>query len=177
MPKPVKDKLTPQGKKFFEEIKKLCAMEVQIGFTVDKSGFDESHSPVDASDYDEGPTVAEVAAWNEFGTRSSDGSERIPSRPFMRQSIDNNSSVISAMSETQLKLIAEGKTTADEAMRAIGALQVGLIQHEIRDGGFVENSKETKKRKGGSETAQTTPLIDTGRLRQSAHYNVKSREG
>ena len=172
MPKKVKDKLTPKGKKLFEELNKLAGLQVQVGFTVDKKGYNESHAAVDASDYPNGPSVAEIAAWNEFGTKNSDGSERIPARPFMRQSVEKYESQIQKMTEMQLKAVAEGSATAEQAMRAIGALQVGLIQNEIRDGGFTANAESTKKQKGSA-----TPLIDESHMRQSVHYVVKPREG
>ena len=35
------------------------------------------------------PTVAQVAFWNEYGTKSKDGSQAIPARPFMRRSVAN----------------------------------------------------------------------------------------
>ena len=170
MPKGAKDTLTADGKKFFEEIQKLVGLEVQAGFTVGKSGYDQSHNPAGAEDYPEGPTVAEIAAWNEFGTKNADGSQRIPPRPFMRQSVDKYESQIKAMCGEQLKAVSEGTATADEAMRAIGALQVGLIQHEIRAGGFTPNADSTIRQKGSSQ-----PLIDEGRMRQSVHYVVKTK--
>ena len=81
--------------------------------------------------------------------------------------------IVVGQCDAQLKAVAEGSATADKAMRAIGALQVGLIQHEIREGGFVSNAESTVKQKGSS-----TPLINEGRMRQSVHYAVKSkREG
>ena len=167
----VTDKLTPQGKKFFEELQKLGKLQAQVGFTAEKSGHGKNNESVSANDYDDGPTIAEVAAWNEFGTK------HIPERPFLRQSVDKNISTIKAMCAAQLKEMADGKADADKAIRAIGALQVGLIQYEIIEGDFVDNSLSTKKIKGGSVTAQTTPLIDTGRMRQSVHYVIKPREG
>ena len=164
MPKGSRDTYTPEGKKFFAEIQKLVELEVQAGFTIDKSGYGESDNSVNAEDYPEGPTVAEVAAWNEFGT------VHIPPRPFMRQSVDKYESQIKTMCAEQLKAIAEGSANADEALRAIGALQVGLIQHEIGAGGFVENADSTIKQKDSSQ-----PLIDEGRMRQSVLYVVKKK--
>ena len=115
-------------------------------------------------------TVAHVAAWNEFGT------EHIPPRPFMQQSVDNNLSAIGQMSEEMLRQVAAGEIGADKALRTIGAMQVGLIQNEMLEGGFVENAPSTKMKKGGSPNAQTTPLIDSGHMRQSVHYVVKDKD-
>lgn len=172
MPKRGSDKLTAAGKKFFAEIKKLAGLQVQAGFTSDRRGHDQNHSSVEAEDYPDGVTVAEIAASNEFGTKNSDGTQRIPERPFMRQSVDNNKGTIATMGSEQLKAVVMGKADAEKALSVIGALQVGLIQHEIRAGGFTPNAPSTIKRKGSSQ-----PLIDEGRMRQSVHYVVKERKG
>ena len=175
MPKKVKgatDKMTPAGKKLFAEIAKLVELEVESGFTSGKQGYDQSNSSVNVEDYDNGTTIAEVAAYNEFGTKNSDGSQRIPERPFMRQSVEKNEDMIGKVGEELFKQFAQGKLTADEAIRKMGALQVGLIQKEIRDGGFAENDAATIKRKDSSK-----PLIDTAHMMQSIHYVVKPRKG
>ena len=169
--KKVTDKMTPAGKKLFAELQKLTEMQVQVGFTVDKKGGNQNHASVDASDYEDGTTVAEVAMWNEFGTRNADGSQRIPERPFMRQSVEKYESQIKAMVTQQLKAVATGGT-AEDALRKVGALQVGLIQNEIRNGGFQKNADSTIEQKKSSQ-----PLIDGGHMRQSVHYVVKPRKG
>ena len=180
--KKVKDKMTPQGKKLFKELQKLAELEVQVGFTSDGSGQGANHESVSADDYENGPTVAEVAAWNEFGTYN------IPERPFIRQSVEKNEAVIKAMCAEQLKEIAVGKADADKAIRAVGALQVGLMQHEIITGDFIENAPITifggwmKNKKSGKPfyvegKDSSAPLIDSGRMRQSVHYVVKQKEG
>ena len=164
------DKLTKEGKRIFTELAKLSSLQVKAGFTADGGGHGVGGETVSADDYDNGVTVAHVAAWNEFGTK------HIPPRPFMQQSVENNSSTIGKICEEMLKQVAAGKMDSDEALRTIGVMQVGLIQHEIREGGFVENAPSTKKQKGGSVSAQTTPLIDSGHMRQSVHYVVKDKD-
>jgi len=166
------DKITPQGKKFFAELKKLTELGVEVGFTADKRGYDQSNASVDAEDYDNGPSVAQVAAWQEFGTTTKDGGQAIPARPFMRQSVDNNQDAIQKMAKHQLDAVVSGKADAEKALRAIGALQVGLIKHEIRNGGFAANAESTVRQKGSS-----TPLIDEGRMVQSVHYVVRPSKG
>ena len=170
MAKKVSDKMTAEGKRLFAELSKLCKLQVKAGFSADSNGHGANHEPVNAEDYENGATVAQVAAWNEFGT------EHIPERPFMRQSVENNSSVIENFCGEMLKQVAMDKIDADKALRSIGAMQVGLIQNEIRNGGFVENAPSTKMKKGGSPNAQTTPLIDMGQMRQSVHYVVKDKD-
>ena len=179
MPKKAKDKLTREGKKFFAELQKLCELEVQVGFTAGKSGHNQRHDSVTAEDYNNDTTIAEVAAWNEFGTK------HIPARPFLRQSVDKNIEKIKKVCAEQVKGVKQGKIDAEQALCRIGALQVGHIQAEIRKGNFVENAESTiriknkplKKSKKKKKGKATTPLIDTGRLHQSVHYVVKSKKG
>ena len=47
--------LTPAGKKFFRELKRLADLEVQVGFQGDQQ-------------YEDGTSIAEAAAYNEFGS-------------------------------------------------------------------------------------------------------------
>ena len=162
----VTDKMTSQGKKLFAELQKLAELEVKIGFTTDKKGYDQNHSSVSADDLEDGTTIAHVAAWNEFGT------EHIPERPFMRQSVDKHGDTLLKAAEQFMGQLAQGKLSADDVMRKVGALQVGFIQHEIDTGNFAELADATKKRKDS-----TKPLIDTGHMRQSVHYVVKPRKG
>ena len=166
MARGVTDRWTPEGARFFGELRKLAALEVRVGFTAGGAGRGANGEPVSAEECGSGATVAEIAAFNEFGT------EHIPARPFMRQSAENNKDAISAMCRIQMEALARGETDADGALRALGALQVGLVQHEMTEGGFAENAESTKKRKDSS-----MPLIDTGRMRQSVHYVVGAREG
>ena len=169
MAKKSTNNLTKEGKRLFAELSKLGKLEVKAGFTAG-GGHGAGNEPVSADGYDNGITVAQVAAWNEFGTK------HIPPRPFMRQSVDNHMPTIKKMFDTMAEKVFSGEVDADKALRAIGAMQVGLIQHEIREGDFVENAPSTKKQKGGSASAQTTPLIGTGHMRQSVHYVVKGKD-
>jgi len=134
----------PSGKWFFKQIEELKKLQVRVGFTSGKHGRGKQHEPVNAKDYDKGPTVAEIAAWNEFGTS---GKHPIPKRPFISQSVDKNRGRINAMCKAQLQGIAKGKKTAKDALQALGALQVGLVQNEIREGGFVKNAESTIRAK------------------------------
>ncbi len=161
---PGHDKITPQGKIFFKEIKELKKLQTRVGFTVNGKGYGQKHEAVTAEADEDGTTLAEIAAWNELGTK------RSPSRPFIRNSVDNNASRISTMCKNQLRAIAKGEATAGKALKSLGALQVGLIQNEIRNGSFESNAESTIRKKKSDK-----PLIDTGRMRQSVHYVIKPK--
>jgi len=148
------DRTTKEGKKFFKELDELLKLQVRIGFQHGENVNDDDADLVD------------IAAWNELGTVN------MPSRPFMRQSVDNNKSSIISMCKAQLKAVAHGKSTAQETFQKIGVMQKGLVQKTIRDGEFEENAPGTIRQKGSD-----TPLIDTGHMRQSVDFVIKPRKG
>lgn len=151
------DRLTPEGKRFYEEIKKLSRLECHVGFQKSKK---QSENKEDEKEVD----ICDIAAWNELGTVN------IPSRPFIRNSVDKHQQEITAMCKAQIQRLAEG-ATAQDILTKIGVYQVGLIKKEIIDGDFLPNKDSTIKRKKSD-----TPLIDTGRLRNSVSYVITEEE-
>lgn len=147
------DKLTAQGVKFYAELKKLKEMMVRVGYQRGDEVEEES-----------GVDLCDIAAWNEFGTSNA------PSRPFMRDSVDNHVEQINTFLKQQLSMLARGETTAENVFNAIGVFQKGLVQKEIVDGQFEPNAPSTIKRKKSDK-----PLIDTGKMRQSVNYVIKKK--
>lgn len=151
------DRITPEGQRFLNEIKKLKKLQVRVGYQQGQEFYDEDGKQVDLLD---------VAMFNELGT------SRTPSRPFMRDSVDDNMDKIASFCKSQLKAIANGSSDAEKCLKAIGAMQVGLVQKTIKDGDFVPNAPSTIARKGSDK-----PLIDSGRMRQSVHYVISEKKG
>jgi len=145
------DRLTPEGERFFAEIKKLSELKVLVGF---EAG--------DATD-DRGVDVAQIALFNELGTSTS------PSRPFLRMSVDENEDKIRAMCGKNLKTLTSGGT-AESILKQTGTFGVSLVQEKIGSGGFAANAPSTIRKKGSDH-----PLIDTGRMRQSVKYVIKGK--
>ena len=85
---------------------------------------------------------------------------RIPARPFMRKTYDNNKRKINKQIEMEYNRILEGKQTAKKALTRLGMWYKGLTQITIRKGGFEPNKPLTIQNKRGS----TKPLINTGQL-------------
>ena len=131
---------TPVGERIFRELEKLNKLLAQIGY---ESGKSKEKNGAD---------VCAVAAWNEFGTIN------IPSRPFMRKSVDDNKDEIS------------GRKTAEQVFKEIGLFQKGLIQKKITDGSFEPNAPSTIRQKKSDK-----PLIDTGRMRQSVEIFIEKK--
>lgn len=144
--------LTPEGKKYFRELKKMTDMEIQVGFQGDQK-------------YEDGTSIAQVAAVNEFGASD------IPERPFMRQSFENHEGELQAACDAAQRLVSSGGS-AEQALQQIGVIAKALVQDEIVNGGFAPNAESTIKKKGSEQ-----PLIDTGTMRQSVNFVVKRRGG
>lgn len=149
------DRITPEGRRFFEQIEELKKQQVRVGI---QAGEAQS---------DEGVDVLDIAVWNEVGT------DTIPARPFMRQSADGNKAAIEKMCKAQLQKVAQGET-AEQALNAIGVTQKGLIQDTItKSKSWAEANAESTKKKKGSDV----PLVDTSRMQQSVHFVITPKGG
>lgn len=143
--------LTPEGKRYFEKLKKLSKMEIRVGF----QGWTNA--------YKDGTDLIDVAAFNEFGTSD------IPARPFMRQSFESHEDKLEAAGRRANNALARGDSV-EQVLKRTGVAAKGLIQKEIREGEFVPNKPSTVSKKGSDQ-----PLIDTGHMRQSVQYVIKRK--
>lgn len=147
----ITDRMTPEGEKFMRMLAELATKEVRIGFQRGQ-----------ASESD-GTDICDIAAWNELGTVN------MPSRPFMRKSVDENEGKIKSFVKSMKKELVSG-TSGEQILKKIGIFQKDLIQEKITEGDFAPNAASTVKKKGSSK-----PLIDTGRMRQSVNYVIKEK--
>lgn len=144
--------LTPEGKRYFQELKKLAEMEVVVGFQ-------------EGQTYEDGTSLAEVAAYNEFGSSDT------PARPFMKQSFERHEDFLRAACGRVNNQLASGESV-ETALSGLGEAVKGLIQEEIRHGGFAPNAPSTIRKKKSEQ-----PLIDSGLMRQSVHAIVRKAGG
>lgn len=107
--------------------------------------------------------VAEYAAMNEYGT------EKIPSRPFMRTAFDNNTEKIFQSFYRQRVAMDEGKITQEQALNRVGLKIQAMVKDSITSGGWVPNSPKTIKAKGEGKP----PLIDSSTMLKSITYTVQ----
>ena len=145
------DRWTPEGLRLKAMLKELDKLEVAVGYQAG-SGADEN-----------GVDLCDIAAWNELGT------SHMPSRPFMRQSIDNHAGEINAFMQGMKDEIISGGS-AESILNKVGIFQKDMVQQEITNGSFAPNAPSTIAKKGSSH-----PLIDTGRMRQSVNYIVRAK--
>lgn len=150
-------------KKFREQLEKLKAQggakgaNVKVGILAE-AGIHES---------DEGPqiTVAQVAAYHEFGSPGAN----IPERSFMRSTLEEKKSEFTNLIGKLLTDVVAGKRTAKDALGILGLTVSTAIKKKIASGEFVPNSPATIAKKGSSK-----PLIDTGQLLNSISYEVNT---
>lgn len=147
----VTDNWTPEGQRFMKELRKLAELEVHIGYQ-------RGEETVVSDDGKSRADLVDIAMWNELGTVN------IPSRPFMRDSVDKHMDDISHMITAQKEELLNG-SSARKILETIGLFQQDLIQTEIEQGDFVANAPSTIKKKGSDK-----PLIDTGTMKNSVHY-------
>lgn len=119
----------------------------------------------------DGLTISK-AVWNEFGTRGGRSGGGwggpIPERPFMRNAVRSNRSKYQRALKAEAKLILRGQGSLAATMAKLGNEAKGDIQETIGRTGPA-NSPVTVALKGSS-----TPLIDTGAMRQAVTFKVES---
>lgn len=147
------DKITGAGQAFFKQIAELQKLQVRVGYQRGENV--KTNKDGKETDY------CDIALWNELGT-----SNGIPSRPFMRDSVDKNQSQIDKACKDALQTISKGGTAKDILM-SLGNMQKAFVQQTIVSGEFVENAPSTVKKKGSDR-----PLIDTGGLRQNVDFTI-----
>lgn len=113
-------------------------------------------------------TLAMVAWWQEFGTRTKDGGEHVPERSFIRSTHDEQLRKIKLI-KTQLVLkMLDGDMRVKEALTILGEHMKSRIQDKIITLSTPPNDPATIKRKGSSN-----PLVDIAQLLQSITYDIK----
>lgn len=119
--------------------------------------------PEGSGSYEDGLTIATVAAVNNFG--SADG--RIPARQFLQPAIEDGAPMYRRLAEVMLPRVLSGEMEMRTLLEQMGNLAEGHVKQKITDGPFRDNAESTKARKGSDK-----PLIDTGALRQSIRYVI-----
>lgn len=152
-----------------------------------------------SANYKDGLPVAQVAFWQEYGTKTA------PPRPFFRPAIEDNQNKWGALVEDGFKAVIEGGATVDNVFNGLGltvqadiknainsthqALSpVTLALRKLRDDGYTINGSlvgavadavnkgETGSGQLGAPSSNTTPLNDTGIMIGTLTYNIGGEE-
>ena len=172
-----------------ELIKKLdTKYEIVVGFPKEKQIV---YPPDDRKGHHNkgGQTVAQVANWNEFGTKNKKGNKHIPSRPFLRTALKKNRSEI--MRLVQNAFLPKNINNSNN-LDKIGMIMVQMVKSSIRNGNWVPNAEQTKisklkyktkklllktdeksKKIVQEEMNKNKPLIDRGIMLKSVNYEVR----
>ena len=108
--------------------------------------------------YPDGTKVAQVAAWNEFGT------ERIPPRPFFRQTVSEN---LGKWRSQATHLLRANHYNAKLTLQQMGEEMCGDLVQTISTFSEPPNADSTVAKKGFN-----APLRDTGVLLRSIGSDV-----
>jgi len=110
-----------------------------------------------------GTQIVEYAFYNEFGTR------RIPERPFMRKTFDENKRKYARLLKDMKQKIEDGSYTVKGALAVVGMeARNDVVQMITREPSpFVPNAPSTVEKKGSSR-----PLIDTGEMMRAIQFAV-----
>ena len=119
--------------------------------------------PKGAGAYEDGLTIATIAAVNNFG--SADG--QIPARPFLQPAVEEGAPVYRRLAEIMLPKVLSGEMEMQTLLEQMGMLAEGHVKQKITDLRTPPNAQSTIDKKGSDN-----PLIDTGALRQSIRYVI-----
>lgn len=119
--------------------------------------------PKGAGNYEDGVTLATIAAVNNFG--SADG--KIPARPTLQPAIEKGAPQYQRLAEVMIPKVLSGEMTMLMLLEQMGQLAEGHIKQEITDMDSPPNAAATIAKKGSDN-----PLIDTGAFRQSIRYVI-----
>ena len=150
------DKIKATLERAPEEFKDLVA---QVGFPSGKN-------------YPDGKPIAEVAAQNEFGAPA----KRIPARPFMQPTIQEQKDNWSKQIAGGVKQVVLGKMTAFDVLFAVGDLAANDMKAKIADIYSPALSPYTIAKRLEKGNSSTKPLIDTSLMLSYLQHGV-AKEG
>lgn len=111
-----------------------------------------------------GPSIIEVAIWNNYGTETS------PRRAFMELAAKMMQPEYKRMLREAVKRINSGELSLKTLLKAVAQMGEAKLRQAIMEGDWAPNSPETIARKGSDR-----PLMDTGDLRKYATSDVRSK--
>lgn len=144
-------------------IRTLARNEVMIGIPGENSERDDEDQPI---------TNPEIGYIQEFGSPINN----IPPRPFLIPGVASISDKVADVLGRGAKSALGGDTDAAErAMLKAGLIGQAAVRHEITTGDFVPLSERTLEARKSRGVTRTSPLIDTGQLRNSITYVVRPK--
>jgi hypothetical protein len=146
-------------------------MRLMYGFV--KVGFIKGRSNPEKEDT--GLSVAQVAAWNELGTRNADGTEHTPERAFMRTGIRTGQKKFARLNRINLVLTLRGQMTHQQALGLLGAVGAGEVKRAIATSKTwaKPNAPATIAAKTRAGKVGDQPLKDSGNMEQAVTWGLE----
>jgi hypothetical protein len=110
--------------------------------------------------YDDGMPVAQVAFWNEYGTR------KIPARPFFRTMLAKQANTLP---KSLAKYLKETGFQGEKTLNIIGQKLQDELVVSIRNWTTPPNAPYTINKKGFNK-----PLVDTAHMMRSVSFKVSN---
>lgn len=147
----VEVKINNKGlEKELELINKIGKARVKVGVQADAGVHSES-----------GENLVDIGIWNEYGTA------HIPSRPFIRQTFEDNQQAVAQYLGSVVENVAKGADLVQELSK-LGQWYQDKQKKTLKSYPWTPNAPSTRKRKKSSK-----PLIDTSQLVNSIRYKVE----
>lgn len=147
----VEVKINNKGlEKELELINKIGKARVKVGVQTDAGVHSES-----------GENLVDIGIWNEYGTA------HIPSRPFIRQTFEDNQQAVAQYLGSVVENVAKGADLVQELSK-LGQWYQDKQKKTLKSYPWTPNAPSTRKRKKSSK-----PLIDTSQLVNSIRYKVE----
>jgi len=145
-------------KKIIKEIENTNNAQVTIGIHKGAGTYEKSKV-----------LISQVAFWNEYGT------SRIPSRPFMRSTIDAKGGAFRQLTKSLWGDVLTLKKTTETALGALGTRIAIEIQGQILNSiaWAAPNAPSTTLRKSFNRGWTTRPLIASGTLLRAIGWQAE----
>lgn len=144
---------------YLKQLEQAVKTSVKVGLPSDKVG---------QKIYGGGATIMQIGAQHEYGT------EKMPSRSFLRMPFDLKRDEINNYIGLQFKAVLEDRRSANDAMELIGVMTMNISRGAFRTNGYgqwaplAEGTKFIK-----AEAGKTTPLVWSGILRNSITWSIE----
>lgn len=141
--------------------------KVAVGFIKGKTK--PQREPPKEGEKEEGPALAQVAAWNVYGTPT------IPERNFFRIGLDNGRMTFRRLNRVNLLLILRKQMTIERALGQLGGIAAGELKKAIATSKSwaVPNAPSTIAKKTVDGKVGDQPLKDTGNMEQGVTWEVR----
>lgn len=117
-----------------------------------------------AEKYEDGTSVAQVAAIHEYGAPAAN----IPARPMLGPIADQHRSEYQRIAAENIqRFVIDREDEVEAALEAFGIKVEGDVKKHITDGNFAPLKQATIDRKGSSK-----PLIDSATMRDTVSHKV-----